>query len=286
MTLPGMEPEFIEKRLKLYMYGAPGSGKTRAAIQFPKPFIIDTERGCENKNYIAAIKDVGGRIYQTSDCDDVINAVLSLMREKHNYKTLVIDTMTVVHDNLIEKEIKIFEKKRKDNKDVDMRAVYGNRTRKMQHLMNLLLRLDMNIILTSHVKDGNEGGIAIDGFKGLERLFDLVLEIRKPTAGKIRKAFVAKTRLEEEFPENTLFDFSYDEIISRYGSDQINKDVKIDTLASDEQVKELDTLINSCRVSVETVAKWLVKSRSESLSEMPADIIQKCIDSLRGKVNE
>ena len=52
MTLRGKKPESVEKRLKLLMYGTAGVGKTTAAISFPAPYLIDTERGAENDQYI------------------------------------------------------------------------------------------------------------------------------------------------------------------------------------------------------------------------------------------
>ena len=44
MALRAKKPEQIRKRLKLLMYAASGVGKTTAAIQFPKAYIIDTEK--------------------------------------------------------------------------------------------------------------------------------------------------------------------------------------------------------------------------------------------------
>ena len=55
-------------RLRCYLYGPGGVGKTMAAIKgFPKPYIIDTESGCEH--YRELIDEVGGAVYQTTDLD-------------------------------------------------------------------------------------------------------------------------------------------------------------------------------------------------------------------------
>jgi flagellar biosynthesis GTPase FlhF len=45
MALRAKKPEAVEKRLKLFMYGPAGVGKTTAAIQFPNAYIIDCEKG-------------------------------------------------------------------------------------------------------------------------------------------------------------------------------------------------------------------------------------------------
>jgi len=48
MPLRARKPESVTKRLKLFMFGPAGVGKTTAAIQFPNSYIIDCERGAEN----------------------------------------------------------------------------------------------------------------------------------------------------------------------------------------------------------------------------------------------
>ena len=45
MALRGVKPEKIQKRLKALFYGNSGVGKTTASINFPKPYLIDTEKG-------------------------------------------------------------------------------------------------------------------------------------------------------------------------------------------------------------------------------------------------
>jgi len=43
--LRARKPEAVVKRLKMFMFGPAGVGKTTAAIQFPNSYIIDAERG-------------------------------------------------------------------------------------------------------------------------------------------------------------------------------------------------------------------------------------------------
>ena len=44
-ALRAKKPEAVTKRLKLFMFGPAGVGKTTAAIQFPNSYIIDCEKG-------------------------------------------------------------------------------------------------------------------------------------------------------------------------------------------------------------------------------------------------
>ena len=176
MGLRGKQPEAIEKRLKGMFFGKAGAGKTTCSLSFPKPYLIDTERGAENDQYLALLKKQGGVIYQTNDFDDVVAEVLSLLTEKHDYRTLIIDPITNVYNDLLEKaEARV---------GTEFGRHYGEANKHMRHLMNLLLRLDMNVIVTCHSKREYGTDLAVlgntfDGWKKLDYLFDLVFEIQK-----------------------------------------------------------------------------------------------------------
>src|SRR5688572_12654440 len=101
MSLRAKKPVETSKRLKLLMFGGAGDGKTRGSLQFPKPYIIDTERGTEN--YGKYIEDAGGVVFQTNDMSDVIQEVKSLLTVKHDYCTLVIDPITTLYNDLLDK---------------------------------------------------------------------------------------------------------------------------------------------------------------------------------------
>ena len=55
--LRARKPEAVTKRLKLFMFGPAGVGKTTAAIQFPNSYIIDCERGAENYDKLIAASE-------------------------------------------------------------------------------------------------------------------------------------------------------------------------------------------------------------------------------------
>ena len=76
MALRARKPEAVTKRLKLFMFGPAGVGKTTAAIQFPNSYIIDCERGSEN--YDKLITESGSAVFQTTDIQEVIAEVKSV----------------------------------------------------------------------------------------------------------------------------------------------------------------------------------------------------------------
>lgn len=279
MALRAVKPSTIQKRMKALFYGSAGSGKTTASIQFPRPYLIDTEKGATNDQYVRLLEKTGGAVFQTSDFDELIKEVKALLTEKHEYKTLVIDPLTTLYNDLLDKAaLKV---------GTEFGRHYGEANKAMKHLLNLLLRLDMNVIITSHAKNEYSGDMKVlgqtyDCYKKLDYLFDLVFEVQK--RGKDRVAMVKKTRL-EGFPEGEVFPFSYEEVANRYGKQILEKDAEALKLATPEQVQEINRLVDLLKVPEEVTDKWLKKAESETFDEMSYDFIEKCIDHLRKQIN-
>jgi len=277
--LRGIKPSVTTKRLKALFYGSAGAGKTTAAIHFPRPYLIDTEKGSENDSYVNAINQGKGAVFQTSDFDELISEVKALLTVDHPYKTLIIDPMTIVYNDLLDKAaLKV---------GTEFGRHYGEANKKMKHLCNLLLRLDMNVIITSHAKNEYGANLSVlgstyDCYKKLDYIFDLVFEIQK--RGQERVGVIKKSRI-ESFPDSETFPFSYNEISKRYGKEHLEKDAVAEVLATDEQVEELMKLIDLLKIDEEVISKWLKKANSESFSEMNTTQIDKCIDHLKEKIN-
>ena len=278
MALRGVKPESIEKRLKALFYGGAGVGKTTASISFPKVYLIDTEKGAENDQYAKLLQKNGGAIFQTSDFDELMKEVKALLSEQHEYKTLVIDPFTTLYNDLLDKSAV--------KNGTEFGRHYSDANKQVKNLLNLLLRLDMNVIITCHSKNEYGQNLSVlgqtyDGYKKLDYLFDLVFEIQK--RGKERVGLIKKSRI-ESFPDGETFTFSYDEIATRYGREILERVAIAQELAEVEQVRELRRLIELLSVPQETYEKWLDKSGSMRWEEMPKDAIQKCIDHLKSKI--
>lgn len=278
MALKAKKPAMIESRLKALFYGSAGVGKTMAAIQFPRPYIIDTEGSTNKPQYVRAIEAVDGAVLMTVDFDEMVNEVRELLTTKHDYKTLVIDSLTLLYNDLLEKaERKV---------GTDFGRHYGEANKRMKQLLNLLFRLDMNVIITSHSKNEYGQNLAVlgqtfDCYKKLDYLFDLVFEIQK--RGTSRVGLIKKSRI-ESFPDGESFPFSYDEIANRYGRHILEREAVAQELATIEQVKEIVRFIDLLKVPEEMYQKWLDKASSEGWEDMQKDSIQKCIDHLKSKI--
>lgn len=278
MALRAIKAEEVQKRLKVFFYGPAKVGKTTAAIQFPAPYWIDTEGSADKPIYAKLLKESGGVVYQTQDFDEVLKEVKALMTEKHPYKTLVIDSFTILYNDLLDRE--------EEKVGNEFGRHYGAANKKVKQLLNLLLRLDMNVIITSHSK--NEYGpkmevigTTFDGYKKLDYLFDVIFEVQK--RGKERGAFVKGSRY-ECFKEAEIFKFTYDEIATRYGKEIMEKEAEPIRLADFNQVVELMKLIDLVKLPEDTQAKWKKKANAETWEDMPHDSIQACIDLLKTKI--
>jgi len=274
--LRAKKPEAVNKRLKLFMFGPAGVGKTTAAIQFPNSYIIDCERGTEN--YDKFITASGSAVFQTTDIHDTIQEVKSLLTEKHEFRTLVIDPITPVYNDLLEKcEAKV---------GADFGRHYGAANKEMKRLANLIMALDMNVVITAHAKteygqNFTKLGYTFDGWRQLDYWFDLVVELGKK--GKKRLARVVKTRI-EGFPDEDLFEWSYDAIRNRYDAEMLEKQAEAMRLASAEQVREIKDLLSVVRLPDGMVEKWFAKAGVEDWEDMPGDVIAKCIEYVKNRL--
>ena len=274
--LRAKKPEAVTKRLKLFMFGPAGVGKTTAAIQFPNSYIIDCERGAEN--YDKLITASGSSVFQTTDIHEVITEVKALLTEKHEYRTLVIDPITTVYNDLLDKcETQVGS---------DFGRHYGAANKTMKRLANLIMSLDMNVVVTAHAKPEYGQNLAkigytFDGWKQLDYWFDLVVELGKK--GKKRFAKVVKTRL-DSFPDEDVFEWSYDAIKRRYDVNVLEKEAAQVKLATPEQVREIKDLLSLVRLPDGTVDKWFAKAGVDLWEDMPSDVAQKCIEYVKGRL--
>jgi hypothetical protein len=237
MALRGKKPEDRQQRLKLLMYGPAGVGKTTAAIQMPRPYVIDTERG--SVHYGSIIEKSGGAVFESTSINDVIAEVRALMIEKHDYLTLVIDPITTVFNEALD------EGERSAGTEFGRHYGYANKL--FKRLCGLLTAIDMNVIITAHSKneygqDMKVIGTTFDGYKKLDYIFDLAVQLERDAKNGKRYGVVMKTRL-AEFPDRERFDWSYEEIARRFGKDRLETGSKAIALATADQVREFNMLL-------------------------------------------
>lgn len=290
MPLRAKKPEVKEKRLKLFVYGPAGVGKTIAALQFPNAYIIDSEKGTDF--YADLINKQNSARLQTLNPDEIREEVKALLTEKHQYKTLILDPITQVYNAIQEKWSRIFEKYAKNTKDKEVQdfgiRYWGKVKSDFKSLQRMIIALDMNVIVTSHQKDVyggnfNKVGVTFDSMRGDDYLFDLVFRIEK--RGEQRIAVTEKERAQpgmNKFPSE--FEWSYENFLKFYGKDIIEKEAVPVPMATEKEVLRVQELTQVVNVDETDINKWFTKAGVDAWEEMTKEQIEKCIQFLEKKI--
>ena len=205
-TNPFQPATAIPKRLKAFFYGAPGVGKTILSLHFPGVTLIDLERGTDHYGGQYAFAKL-----PTVSLDEIHAAVVWLKANSHDYRTLVIDPLTIYWDMIQSKWADIFGRKRggKDPYTFDPKDWKPMRD-EFREFLRLLSEVDMNVIATAHEKPQysdsqfmQKTGETFDCEKHAGYLFDVVGRIYT-TAKGARMVHLMKDRTnllpKEDFP--------------------------------------------------------------------------------------
>lgn len=273
--LKAKDPSLTKQgKFKCLLFGKSGVGKTWLALSFPQPYYIDTEGGADLRHYQERLKNAGG-VYMgpeegSLDFDTVIGQIIALATEQHGYKTLIIDSITKLFQTTIASEAERLGDKDAFGASKKPAIAY------MRRLCNWLMKLDMNVWLIAHesVEWGQvngqrqEVGQIPDVWDKLVYELDLTLRAEKQGASRI--AVVRKSRL-EKFVDLERFPLDYSEISERYGEDAIQSAVETITLATPEQVEEINRLLSVVKVDESEVEKMKTKKGVEKWDELSTE---------------
>ena len=197
------------KRLKMYIYGGTGTGKTVTSLHFPNPAVIDTERGTEYYGGMFNFHRI-----ETSDPDKLNKALDELLNNPGEFKTLVIDPFIHIYDGILDAIVRK-QRKKTGNPDYELQpADYKPAKNELKRIVRKILSVDMNVIVTAPSKTLYSSeklefmkvlGTIAEGPKQLPHMFDVVLELSLDDKGK-RWATVDKDRT-NKLPKK--FEFSY-----------------------------------------------------------------------------
>lgn len=290
MGLRGIKPELKQKRLKMFVFGAAGVGKTTAAIMFPNAYIIDTEKGTDH--YAKTITSSKSAVFQSSVFDEVSKEVKELLTTKHEYRTLIIDPVTQIYNSVQEKWTRVFEKHAKTEKEAEVQdfgmRYWGRVKSDFKSLQRMLMSIDMNLIVTSHQKDQygtgmTKIGVTYDSMKGEDYLYDLVFRLEVKNGKRMATTIKERSEIgESKFPAE--FEWSYENFKKFYGAEIIEKESTPLLLATQNQIDRIKQLLEVVKVDGSDVESWFTKANVESWEEMPADYISKCIAFVERKL--
>ena len=268
------------KRLKLFMYGPSGIGKTIAALNFPGVALIDLDGGTDHY-----AKHFKFKRLRTSDTDVVYSAVDELINDPGEIRTFVLDSMTRFYDLLQDKHLRrIRVKKNNPNylfQPSDFKVIRAD----LRTLINKLNALDINVVITAQSKPeydatGSEFmkiiGIQPDSPKEVPHLMDTVLELTLAPDGETRLAKTIKDRT-NSLPRT--FEFSYEKMVSYFDISQLQrkaqKEVTQEKLTSGAK-RSLEITVNGKKLKTAGITeKTFLKLKDLLAGKEEADIRDK-----------
>ena len=129
----------------------PGMGKTSLASTFPKPFLIRTQGEAVPRD----LENPPASIGETSSEEVLVEQLTALIREKHDYKTLIIDSVTGLESMFIQEVLNAPGEKAKSINQAAGGYGAGRETVKAKHMRvrraaELLRKKGMFVVFLAH----------------------------------------------------------------------------------------------------------------------------------------
>ena len=167
-------PKKTKKFLKIAIFGKGGSGKTRFALGFPAPVLVDTEKGSDpyTDKYDFKVK----RVNQWKDLEPIMKYCQKGVDGRH---TLIIDSATIFYQSLIN-DLAEYAKAKRGN-EIMTQSEWGVEKRRWSGFLNMLVFMPMHVILTFREKDEYTETVDREGKEIRKKTGDTYAEADKQT---------------------------------------------------------------------------------------------------------
>ena len=199
---PFRPAEQVAPKIKAFVFGASGVGKTYFALTAPGTIAaIDTEGGMAfyakraGKGSLSAFE-----VLPTKTFRDVLAGVRYVKEHPTAYGTLVIDPITVIYETL-QDAAQIRRANQRNDQDADLEMLDWQRIKRAyKALMTELVNLPVHVIVVARERDETEKrgkenikiGVKPDAEKGTAYFFDTVVHLVPSEGG--REAVILKDR--------------------------------------------------------------------------------------------
>lgn len=272
MDSPFQRASSIEPKLKAFIWGGSGVGKTILALQFPKPVMIDMESGSSLYG-----KSFKFDVLSTTDPDQVIEAVRGLKHDKHPYKTLILDPITIFWEALQKKWSDIYLKRLTGTKAhkheyYDMQpGDWGTIKGEYKELIQDLLAIDMNVIVIArektNYKDGEfmkVAGVTFDAEKHTDYAFDTVLRLFVEGG----KYFMMKQKDRSNRLPDDPIPTSYKKLEELFGKEVLDRKVEPVVYAKKAQKDQITKLCAELKIPSTTLNDRLKNCGATCLNDL------------------
>lgn len=174
----------VRPYLKVALFGQTGTLKTRTALAFPAPLVVDTENGTDHYGGEFDFSRVA-----TTEPKAVAELIAQIGAAPGEFRTLVVDSWSVYCEAVTSAFCDIFL--RKETKSAGHKGEYYQLSprdyqpinRELMRQVRALLRLRCHVILAMQEKDEYTGmeksGVTFDGFKRSPYYMDTVIHLLK-----------------------------------------------------------------------------------------------------------
>jgi hypothetical protein len=287
MALRAKPPTLEPNRIRALIYGNKGVGKTHFAVSIPNVYYIDTEGSLKYKRFVEKLTENNSSSIALYELEEIIREVKELISVKHDYKTVVIDSISFPYNLLSHLEVERLTKKSPNTEGTEFGANMAKAKRLTFHLGMLLTRLDMNVIVTAHEKTKYQKGEEIGKEPDVNEKMGYALgtQIHLRIQGKSIKAFIEKSRYHELKNQELIdFDDGYETIKKLFGEEVFLRESTTEELASEEQITEVKRLQVLLNYSEESLQKWMINKKSQTIEEVNSKDILKLIEHFKSKI--
>jgi hypothetical protein len=127
---------------RIVIYGGHGIGKSTLASQFPRPIFISTEDGLDSLDVTSFPK--------AAHINDVVASIKTLIKEDHDFQTVVIDSVDWLVEPLIVSNVEATHEAKDLAYGKGQMMVAEEFREILQGLDALRLRRNMNVVLIAH----------------------------------------------------------------------------------------------------------------------------------------
>lgn len=147
--LPKNEKRTVNKlsQIKIWIYGAPFSGKTTLANNFPDALMLNTDGNINSFNspYVRIRDELNGR--QTIKAWVIFKRTIEELKQGSNYKTIVVDLVEDIYEYC---RLYCYEKLGIEHESDNSFKAYDYVRNEFLNAMKSLVNLNYNIVLISH----------------------------------------------------------------------------------------------------------------------------------------
>lgn len=189
------DPAKTKKYLKIALFGKGGAGKSRFALSFPKPCVIDSEHGTD-----PYIGKYDFKVEHASRWRQLEPRLRWLRENPGVYQTLIIDSATIFYVDLINDIIEYIKSKR--GNETMTRGDWGIEKRRWSAFLVQLIELPMHAILCFRGKDAYEEIVNKQGEEVLKKTGEEYPETDKQTEFLFDLAFRCYTEEDRKKKES------------------------------------------------------------------------------------